>query len=122
MSFPTARPAPGGDTVVPPSGQTPTPNSTIPVATAQAPIRYTSTSAVGPGHTSAATPAGTAVRVWLDRSGNPQAPPPSTDAMFSPRCLPASPFTAGATVALILCYLFCRATLDRQRLARWESA
>ena len=62
------------------------------------------------------------VQVWLDRSGNPQAPPPSTDSMFFTALFTGITVTAGATVALILCYLFCRATLDRHRLARWESA
>ena len=60
--------------------------------------------------------------VWLDRSGNPQAPPPSTDAMFFTALFTGITVTVGATVALTLCYLFCRATLDRHRLARWESA
>ena len=30
--------------------------------------------------------------------------------------------TAGAALAVILCYLLCRMVLDRHRLARWESA
>jgi hypothetical protein len=66
--------------------------------------------------------AGTPVQIWLDRSGEPADPPPSpADMIFS--ALLADIFaTAGAAVALILCYTLCRTILDRRRLAGWESA
>jgi hypothetical protein len=67
-------------------------------------------------------PAGTPVQIWLDRSGEPQAPPPSPDDMIFSALLAGIIATAGATVVLILCYIFCRTVLDRHRLAGWESA
>ena len=67
-------------------------------------------------------PAGTSVRVWLDRSGKPEAPPPSSDGMILTALVAGITATAGAAAVLILCYLLCRIVLDRHRLARWESA
>ena len=67
-------------------------------------------------------PAGTSVQIWLDRSGEPEAPPPSTAGMIFSALLAGITATAGATVVLILCYIFCRTLLDRHRLAGWESA
>ncbi len=70
--------------------------------------------------------AGTRVRVWLDRSGTPQPPPPTQvgDA-FTALCIAVIVgviVTAGAVLPLLLCYRLCRVALDRHRLARWESA
>ena len=67
-------------------------------------------------------PARTSFQIWLDRSGEPQAPPPSPEGMILSAVLAGIIATAGATVVLILCYIFCRTLLDRHRLAGWESA
>jgi hypothetical protein len=67
-------------------------------------------------------PAGTSVQIWLDRSGEPAAPPPSPEDMIFLALLAGITATAGAAVVLILCYTFCRRVLDRHRLAGWESA
>jgi hypothetical protein len=67
-------------------------------------------------------PAGTPVQIWLDRAGEPAAPPPSPDDMIFSALLAGITATAGATVVLVLCYSFCRTVLDRHRLAGWESA
>ena len=66
--------------------------------------------------------AGTSVRVWLDRSGEPLDPPLSPGDMVFNALFADSMITADAGAALILCYLLCRIALDRHRLARWESA
>jgi hypothetical protein len=67
-------------------------------------------------------PAGKSVPVWLDRSGEPVAPPPGPGDMIFSALFAGIAITAGAAVALILCYLLCRMALDRRRLARWEAA
>ena len=66
--------------------------------------------------------AGASVRVWLDRSGQPVASPPSPSGMIALALFAGITVTAGAALAVILCYLLCRIVLDRHRLARWESA
>ena len=67
-------------------------------------------------------PAGASVQVWLDRSGEPLAAPPSAFNMIFNALFDGITATAGSAAALILCYLLCRMALDRRRLARWESA
>jgi hypothetical protein len=67
-------------------------------------------------------PAGTSVRIWLDRSGEPGALPPSPDDVIFSALLAGMTATAGAAVVFILCYTFGRKVLDRHRLAGWESA
>jgi hypothetical protein len=67
-------------------------------------------------------PAGTSVRVWLGRSGNPKAPPPGPVDMIFTALVAGITATEGATLVLVFCYLLCRMVLDRHRLARWESA
>src|SRR5215470_13909146 len=67
-------------------------------------------------------PAGTSIQIWLDRSGEPEAPPSSSDDMIFLALIVGFTITAGATVVLVLCYSFCRMVLDRHRLAAWESA
>jgi hypothetical protein len=67
-------------------------------------------------------PAGASVQIWLDRSGQPAAPPPSPIDMILTTLLAAVTPSAGAAVVLILCYHLCRTLLDRRRLARWGSA
>jgi hypothetical protein len=67
-------------------------------------------------------PIGASVRVWLDRSGKPEAPPPSSSVMILTALFAGFAATAGAAVALGVCYRLCRMALDRHRLAGWESA
>jgi hypothetical protein len=62
------------------------------------------------------------VTVWLGHSGQPLAPPLSWFDMIATALLASFVTIAGAAVVLILCYLLCRAALDRHRAARWESA
>lgn len=69
---------------------------------------------------------GASVRIWLDRSGAPQPPPPGQrdmilDALFD-ALIAGLIITVGAAVLLIFCYRLCRLALDRHRLARWGSA
>ena len=67
-------------------------------------------------------PAGTSVPIWLNRSGEPVAPPPSPGDMILTALCAGFTTAAAAAVAFILCYLLCRIALDRHRLARWEAA
>ena len=67
-------------------------------------------------------PAGTSVQIWLDRSGQPAAPPSSPGDMIFSALIAGITAMAGAAVVLTLCYTFCRTILDRHRLAGWESA
>jgi hypothetical protein len=67
-------------------------------------------------------PAGASVPVWLDRSGQPRLPPAGPGAMIFNALSAAVTTTAGAAVALVICYSVCRIALDRHRLARWEAA
>jgi hypothetical protein len=67
-------------------------------------------------------PAGTSVKVWLNHSGQPVAPPPSRWDMIAIALLAGVVTIAGAATVLILCYFLCRGALDRYRAARWESA
>ena len=78
------------------------------------------TTATAPGIIGAA--AGARIPVWLDRSGQPVAPPGGQVAMIV-NALAASAVVAGAAgMTLPLCYGLCRLVLDRRRLAAWESA
>jgi hypothetical protein len=80
----------------------------------------TLTAAAAPGIYYA--PARASVSVWLNRSGQPQAAPPTpADVVFN-AVADGIAATAGAALALTLCYLFCRIVLDRLRLAKWETA
>ena len=67
-------------------------------------------------------PAGTSVRIWLNRSGEPVAPPPSPQDMILTALCAGFTTAVAAAVAFILCYCSCRTALDRHRLARWEAA
>jgi hypothetical protein len=73
-----------------------------------------------PGITGAA--AGTRIPIWLDRSGQPVAPPSGQVAMIVNALAVAAAAAGGAGIALLICYALCRLALDRRRLARWESA
>jgi hypothetical protein len=66
--------------------------------------------------------AGARIPVWLDRSGQPVAPPGSRVAMILIALVKGAAAAGGAGVALLICYVLCRLALDRRRLAAWESA
>ena len=68
------------------------------------------------------TAAGARIPVWLDRSGQPVAPPVSRVAMVLNALVKGAAAAGGAGVALLICYALCRLALDRRRLAAWESA
>ena len=65
---------------------------------------------------------GSTVPVWLDRSGDPQPPPPRQYDIIGNTLISGSIIPACAAVLLIYLYRLCRLALDRHRLARWESA
>jgi hypothetical protein len=65
---------------------------------------------------------GAGVRVWVTRTGEPIAPPPSSALMTFNAVLVAIWTACGAAVALTGCYWLCRRALDQRRLAAWESA
>ena len=66
--------------------------------------------------------AGARIQVWLNRSGQPVAPPGGPVAMIVNALAVAAAVVGGAGIALLICYALCRLTLDRRRLAAWESA
>jgi hypothetical protein len=78
------------------------------------------TIASAPGIVGAA--AGARIPVWLDRSGQPVAPPGGRVAMILSALIKGAAAAGGAGVALLICYGLCRLALDRRRLAAWESA
>ena len=78
------------------------------------------TTVSAPGIVGAA--AGARIPVWLDRSGQPVAPPRSRAAMVLNALAKGTAAAGGAGVALLICYVLCRLALDRRRLAAWESA
>jgi hypothetical protein len=67
-------------------------------------------------------PAGTSVQIWLNRSGEPVAPPSSPEDMILTALCAGFTIAVAAAVAFIICYWLCRMALDRHRLTRWESA
>jgi hypothetical protein len=73
-----------------------------------------------PGITGAA--AHTRIPVWLDRSGQPVAPPAGAVAMIVNALAVGAAVAGGAGIALLISYTLCRLVLDRRRLAAWESA
>ncbi len=78
------------------------------------------TTATAPGILGAA--AGARIPVWLDRSGQPVAPPGSQVAMIVNALAPSTAVLGAAGMTLLVCYGLCRLALDRRRLAAWESA
>jgi hypothetical protein len=78
------------------------------------------TAVTTPGITGAA--AHTRITVWLDRSGQPVAPPAGAVAMILNALAVGAAVTGGAGIALLISYTLCRLVLDRRRLAAWESA
>jgi hypothetical protein len=67
-------------------------------------------------------PPRTSLQVWLNRAGQPQAPPPTPGGMILNALLAGVTTTTVTAVVLTLCYCLCRMALDRHRLAGWESA
>jgi hypothetical protein len=78
------------------------------------------TTATVPGIAGAA--AGTRVSVWLNRSGQPAAPPPGAAVRIIYALVTGGAVAAIAVVALLIAYAVGRHALDRRRLAAWESA
>jgi hypothetical protein len=66
--------------------------------------------------------AGTAVPVWLNRSGDPQPPPPGQDGIIAYALIAGAVFGASAGALMTFCYWLCRMALDRHRLALWGQA
>ncbi len=78
------------------------------------------TTVTTPGITGAAQ--GARIPVWLDRSGQPVAPPGGQIAMIVNALAAGAAVVGGAGIALLISYGLCRLALDRRRLAVWESA
>ena len=78
------------------------------------------TTVTTPGITGTAV--GARIPVWLDRSGQPVAPPAGQVAMIVNALAVGAAAAGGAAVALLISYVLCRLVLDRRRLAAWESA
>jgi hypothetical protein len=78
------------------------------------------TTVTTPGITGAAV--GTRMPVWLDRSGQPVAPPAGQVTMIVSALAAGAAVVGGAGVAFVIVYALCRLALDRRRLAVWESA
>jgi hypothetical protein len=66
--------------------------------------------------------AGTRVRVWLNRRGQPVAPPSGRALMMVGAVLMALAVAAASAAGLLIPYWLCRLVLDRRRLAAWQSA
>jgi hypothetical protein len=66
--------------------------------------------------------AGARIPVWLNRSGQPAAPPGGLVAMTVNALVLGVAVAGGAAGALLICYVLCRLALDRRRLTAWESA
>jgi hypothetical protein len=66
--------------------------------------------------------AGSPVRVWMTRTGEPAAPPPGGALLIFNAVLVAVWAACGAGMALAFCYWMSRRVLDRRRLAAWEAA
>jgi hypothetical protein len=78
------------------------------------------TTATAPGILGAA--AGARIPVWLDRSGQPVAPPGGQVAMIVNALTPSTAVAGGAGITVFVCYGLCRLVLDQRRQAAWESA
>ena len=66
--------------------------------------------------------AGARVPVWLDRAGQPVAPPGGQVTMIVNALAVGAAVAGGAGMVLLISYALCRLALDRRRLAAWESA
>jgi hypothetical protein len=78
------------------------------------------TTETAPAITGAAV--GARIPVWLDRSGQPVAPPGGPVALIVNALAASAKVAGGAALTLLVCYALCRLVLDRWRLAAWESA
>ncbi len=78
------------------------------------------TTAITPGIIGAT--AGARIPVWLDRAGQPVAPPGGQVTMIVNALAIGAAVAGGAGIALLISYALCRLALDRRRLAAWESA
>jgi hypothetical protein len=66
--------------------------------------------------------AGSTVPVWLNRSGDPQPPPPAQDEIVADALTAGAVLATGAGALLAFCYWLARRALDRHRLTRWQQA
>jgi hypothetical protein len=66
--------------------------------------------------------AGARIPVWLDRAGQPVAPPGGQVTMIVNALAVGAAVAGGAGMVLLISYALCRLALDRRRLAAWESA
>jgi hypothetical protein len=66
--------------------------------------------------------AGARIPVWLDRAGQPVAPPVGQVTMIVNALAVGAAVAGGAGIVLLISYALCRLALDRRRLAAWESA
>ena len=66
--------------------------------------------------------AGARISIWLNRSGQPVAPPADQAVMIIYTLVAGAVVAVLAGLALRLVYALCRLALDRRRLAAWESA
>jgi hypothetical protein len=78
------------------------------------------TTVTAPDIAGAAT--GARISVWLNRSGQPVAPPAGQTVMILYSLIAGAVVAGLAGLALLLVYALCRLVLDRRRLAAWESA
>jgi hypothetical protein len=62
------------------------------------------------------------VPVWLNRTGDPQPPPPAQDEIVANALTAGAVLSTGAGALLAFCCWLARRALDRHRLARWERA
>jgi hypothetical protein len=65
---------------------------------------------------------GSAVPVWLNRSGDLQPPPLGQDDIILNAVVAGTIIPTGAALLLLCCYWLCRRALDRHRLVSWELA
>jgi hypothetical protein len=66
--------------------------------------------------------AGSTVPIWLNRSGDPQPPPPAQDEIVAYALTAGAVLSTSGGALLAFCYWLARRALDRHRLARWEQA
>ena len=65
--------------------------------------------------------AGARIPIWLDRSGQPVAPPSGQVTMIVNALAVGAAVAGGAGIALLISYALCRLALDRRRLAAWDA-
>jgi hypothetical protein len=66
--------------------------------------------------------AGDRISLWLNRSGQPAAPPADQTVMILYALIAGAVLAALAGLTLVLAYALCRHALDRRRLGAWEAA